>query len=125
VNWFLISGSKCSRVKDLDDEQPFPAVPVGQLAYDRQADREAERVDRDAPGAPVVGHIEVPIDRRQRRADDPVVERRHEDADGEQQQGPEMRSPRVAQVCSPFSVWYAFPFTGENIQSDTTVTFKT
>lgn len=56
----------------------------------------------DAPGSPVVRYVKMPVNRGQRRADDAVVELRHEDADSEQQQRPEMRGLRFAQAGSPF-----------------------
>ena len=58
---------------DADHEHRLAAVEVGQLAVERDADRAGQQVDRDDPDVEVVA-AQLGDDRRQRRADDRLVE---------------------------------------------------
>ena len=65
---------------DAEQEHRPAAEQVGDLAVERAADRRRQQVGRDGPRVEAVA-AEVGDDRRQRRADDGLVERGQEDRD--------------------------------------------
>jgi hypothetical protein len=79
---------------DCAEEDLLAAVLVAELPGQRHHEYLAERVDRDGPGAPVDLGVQVALDGRQRRRDDGLVDRGHEQRDrdrGEQQNSPASR----------------------------------
>jgi hypothetical protein len=72
--------------RDADEEHPPAPEAVAQRRPGEQEDRERERVAVDRPLQVLERRAEVAADARQRRRDDEVVERDHEDghrSDGE------------------------------------------
>ena len=76
---------------DADDEHRLPAVEVGQLAPERNADRAGQQVDRDGPDVDVVA-CELGHDRRQGRTDDRLVERAQEQAEHDREEDLHLRA---------------------------------
>ena len=69
------------------DEQALLAVHVAEPADDRGADGGREQVRGEDPGDPVLGGVQVVLDRRQRRHDSRAEHRERETGDREDSQG--------------------------------------
>ena len=77
---------------DADPEHPLAAEPVAERGAGDQQHRERQRVGVDRPLERLDRAAEVRSDRRQRDADDEVVERRHEERRSRDRERPSRRS---------------------------------
>jgi hypothetical protein len=88
-----------------DTEDGLAPVHVADLACHRHGDDLAERVDRDRPAAPVDPGPQVVLDGRQGGRHDGLIDRRHEQADGddgEHQPAPVQRFRRAVRIRRTF-----------------------
>ena len=73
---------------EADDEHPLAAEAVAERGAGEQQDGERQRVGVDRPLERLDRAAEIGADRRQRDADDEVVERGHEQGDRDDREGP-------------------------------------